>query len=370
MVESGWKSYNDDNNANNTRLYSANWHLLFQTSSPADHRSELMRYILITLVAALFMASLSGQTINLHVFDEAGLPVSNASTEIAYLMGSTADSHKGTTDQNGLYSAQGHAYVGVYLEVSKDGYYTDRVDTARKDTLPAGELVDLPLILRRIKTPVSLYARQVGVYGASTPIPVENQWVGYDFEVGDWIQPFGKGKTADIQFNFKTQFVGWKESDEMLAKSRGINSRLSEKEFRMFYGKWNAELGISFAKAKEGILQDKQDFLPYSALKLPSVAPKEGYQPIRQATANSYSPAPFDDEVGYFIRSRVKLDDNGNITSANYSKIIGDIRFSPVNGMMQFTYYYNPVANDQNLEFDTTKNLFPASTSGTNIGAP
>jgi hypothetical protein len=42
---------------------------------------------------------------------------------------------------------------------------------------------------------------------------------------------------------------------------------------------------------------------------------------------------------------------------ANCGKSDGDIRFWP-NGVLQFTYYFNPRPNDKNLEFDATRNLF------------
>jgi hypothetical protein len=35
-----------------------------------------------------------------------------------------------------------------------------------------------------------------------------------------------------------------------------------------------------------------------------------------------------------------------------------------------FTYYFNPVPNDRNLEFDLKKNLFPASFPGANVNDP
>jgi hypothetical protein len=31
-------------------------------------------------------------------------------------------------------------------------------------------------------------------------LPVQNEWLGYDFEVADWVAPHGKGKNVDILF--------------------------------------------------------------------------------------------------------------------------------------------------------------------------
>ncbi len=105
-------------------------------------------------------------------------------------------------------------------------------------------------------------------------------------------------------------------------------------------------------------------------MKLPHEAPVDGYQPTWHYTANTYSPTTLRDNVGFFLRTRVKLDENGNIISANYAKVIGDFRFSPANGAMQFLYYFNPVPNDRNLEFDPKRNLFPANFPGANVSDP
>ena len=45
-----------------------------------------------------------------------------------------------------------------------------------------------------------------------------------------------------------------------------------------------------------------------------------------------------------------KLDEHGNIISAQYGKIYGDF--------LSFTYYLNPTSNDRSIEFDPDKNLF------------
>ena len=50
------------------------------------------------------------------------------------------------------------------------------------------------------------------------------------------------------------------------------------------------------------------------------------------------------------LRVRTKADKSGKIESANYVKIYGEIP--------RFTYFFNPTANDQSIEFDPEKNLF------------
>jgi len=58
---------------------------------------------------------------------------------------------------------------------------------------------------------------------------------------------------------------------------------------------------------------------------------------------------------------RTVLDEKGNILSALYGKIHGDITVSGTlreTSKIIFTYYLNPTPNDRNIEFDPNKNLF------------
>ena len=66
------------------------------------------------------------------------------------------------------------------------------------------------------------------------------------------------------------------------------------------------------------------------------------------------------DAPGYFFRIRSVVGENGEIVSAYYGKIQGDILVTPINSkscLLRFTCYANPNSNDRNLEFDTRKNL-------------
>ncbi len=302
-----------------------------------------MKSILLHLVTvALLNAELMGQEIKyitLHVMDERRLPVENARAVISFVGAREDDEHIGPTDRDGRFFAQGKPLVGVYLAASKDGYYPARFDNSRSDHLPPDNTIEKVFVLPRVIKPIALLAKRSGGWGAELTVPAQNEWIGYDFETGDWMQPHGNGKTADLEFRFKTFFNGWKYSDKDMANSRRINGNLTEEVIRLNYGKWDGELDISFPGEKEGLYEETNGFLAYSKMKLPHEAPVDGYQPTWHYTANTYSPTTLRDNVGFFLRTRVKLDENGNIISANYAKVIGDFRFSPANGAMQFLYY-------------------------------
>jgi hypothetical protein len=105
-------------------------------------------------------------------------------------------------------------------------------------------------------------------------------------------------------------------------------------------------------------------------MKLPHLAPEAGYEPTRSSVVNgNFSPGR--EDIGLFLRTRVRRDGEGKIVSANYAKVIGDFRVStPGPGGFSLTYYFNPTPNDRNLEFDPDKNLFPKDKPGTNVYNP
>ena len=310
--------------------------------------------------------------VRLRVIEESGVPIHDAHAVISYVMGRDADEHIGLTDRDGYFLAQVKPLVGIYIAASKNGYYPASFDNARSDVLPPGNKIEKLFVLPRVINPTTLYVLRYEMRkDQKSPLFAElNKWLGYDLEIGDWIQPHGKGKTADLQFRFKTKFNGWKFSEKEMENSRRINSRLTEEELRFFFGRWDGELEISFPDEQEGLCEVNERFLSYSKMKLPHLAPVNGYQPTWRYTANTYSPVTAREDVGFFLRTRVKLQDNRNIISANYAKIVGDVHFSPANGSIRFLYYYNPVPNDRNLEFDPKRNLFPTDLPGSNVGDP
>jgi hypothetical protein len=332
------------------------------------------------VISGFFTGTLIGQNVRLHIIDETGAPVENARATISYVLGSTSDDHIGLTDHDGFYSAQGQALVGIYLEASKEGYYSARFDSSRSDRLPPGPNIEKLLVLPHVVKPIALYANYSydPVRGHSLKIPSRNKWIGYDFETSDWVQPYGKGIVTDIQFRFHNSFLGYddhiKDLNETIASSKRAyaarHEEWTEEEFKVRAGKWDGVLEISFPSEQEGLREEKDRFLSYSKLKLPREAPADEYQPTWRYSINSYSPTTLRDNVGFFIRTRVKLDKNGNIVSANFAKILGDFHFSPANGGIRFLYYFNPVPNDRNLEFDPKRNLFPTKFPGANVGDP
>jgi hypothetical protein len=315
---------------------------------------------------------LSGHEVRLRVVDESKEPIAGVQTLIAFttVVSGGAIKCEGLTDQHGIFSGSGRGEGPVLVRANKEGYYGAAFQKLTNDQ---NLDLDLTLILRKIIDPTPLHALRLDLHsGGSAPkLSIQNEWLDYDLAAGDWVKPRGKGEVADIRFKFRNEFKGWQMDDEKMAKTRAHHTsrNLSEDELRNFYGKFDGELEISFPGEKEGLVEERARFLPYSQLTMPHEAPLEGYAPTRRYAANTYALRSARENVGFFLRTRVKLDQNGKIISANYAKVTGDFQFD-ARGVVGLIYYFNPVPNDRNLEFDPKKNLFPSSHPGANVNDP
>jgi hypothetical protein len=323
------------------------------------------------LFLTLLIWPLFGYEVKVRVVDETGAPVVGAKTAIYFVNSIHDDKRDGVTDENGIFAARGKGTNSVGCIVTKDGHYPARVEGLSRD-----ENHDVGVVLPRILNPVPLYAWS-SRGGKSVIIPVQNEWVGFDFEAADWVAPRGKGKTADILFRFRNEFKGWSESrktlDERIEIHKALFDRLHQEwtmeKFKEVHGKWDGVLEISFPNEGDGIFEEKR-FLAYNTMKLPHRAPTDGYVPTWRYEVEDYKYTPIPTNFGFFMRTRVKRDPQGKVISANYAKTIGGFNVSPSNGLINFTYYFNPVTNDQNLEFDPKKNLFPKDEPGADVFEP
>jgi hypothetical protein len=324
------------------------------------------------LILMLLCSHLTAREVKVHVIDENGSPVAGAKSSIYFVNARHDERRDGVTDINGVSSANGSGTNSFGFIITKHGHYQARVEGLSKD-----EDHDVEVVLPRILNPIPLYA-QHGGSATAIAFPVQNEWVGFDLEVADWVAPHGKGKTADFLLRFKNEFKGWRNGleddiDAHIAATK--ESALLRKEewtmekFKINAGRWEGVMELSFPGEGEGLFEEKR-FLAYCPLKLPHLAPEEGYVPTRSFVVNgNFSPGR--EDIGLFLRTRVRRDKQGKMISANYAKVIGDFRVStPGPGGFSLAYYFNPAPNDRNLEFDSDKNLFPKEKPGTNVYDP
>ncbi len=148
----------------------------------------------------------AGIWIQLSVIDDGGAPVADADVRATLSFHDGFRHVQGRTDSLGNVSVRGMTTGDdIVLRIVKDGYYSSEYKTsylrfaenrAVEDGKwqPWGE--KRTLVLRKILHPVQLKR----FYGF-LDVPMTNEWIGLDLEIGDWIAPHGKGKTEDLQLN-------------------------------------------------------------------------------------------------------------------------------------------------------------------------
>lgn len=205
------------------------------------------------------------------------------------------------------------------------------------------------IVMREKKNPTALYVRRV-----NADIPARDVWLGYDLIIGDWLEPYGRGKSSDLQFRSSPVARRHKQKGEMETGVLEVN-----------FGQ-----NAGFVRVNE-----ENGWLAVSKLNMPHEAPEEGYakEILKIEKYPNGSCSELKKAKGYFFRCRAQF--NGEeLVSARYGKILGRFEFSPyiwdrprssddkeppqAFGKVNFVYYLNPKANERNLEFDLEKNLF------------
>lgn len=333
-----------------------------------------------TLIAALAVSLAACQSpaqvardLTLKVGDDIGRALVGAQATITFLdIRGKEHPHTGLTDANGEFGASTEMTIQAFLQASMPGHYAALVRSSDYYRIPIGKAT-VPVVLPRVLQPTPLHALRLDYL----ELPVQDQWLGYDLQVADFVPPHGKGKAADIRFKYRGEFMGYLVEGPKLESAREL-SRVSaqrggrtftEEDFKRSAGKWRGALEVSFPSEKEGVITETERYWFYGQLRLPHLAPEDGYAPALRYEATTNEPRPEPRRVGYFLRTRVQLDADGEIISANYAKIYDDIRFD-ARGSMSLWYYFNPMPNDRNLEFDPARNLFPQSMNGANVANP
>jgi len=316
---------------------------------------------------------MSGDPVLVSIRDLGGEPVAGAKATFWFRPLGKVDPQPVTvlSDESGMVSAEGDVRRGFGLRCEAVGHYPARIHDVSPDLPP------MEILLPKVLNPIPLHAAHANrVQGVIKSVPRLGVWVGYDLGRGDWTAPDGKGEYPDVLLKLTNQFSGYSLEKAQLDRAKEISKKAAaregrgwaEEELQKQIGRWESVLEIKFAAAKEGLLKVDERYLAYNRLKLPHRAPESEYIPSIRIAASTHEPNRGKD-VGYFLRTRVKLDEAGEIVSANYAKIYGEFVVDP-RGSVSFLYYFNPTPNDRNLEFDPSRNLFPPDFPGADVRDP
>jgi hypothetical protein len=287
---------------------------------------------------ALALSDASKATI--LVVDEEGAPIKGAIVGMGFEKntgwGTDATGKRGVTGVDGRFVAEGNCNGHITYGADKEGYYNSHYEYDFKDKGPLGWKPwnpELKVILRKIQNPVPMYARKVKI-----DLPVLGEEVGYDLIAYDFTPPYGRGTQADLVF----------KADKKVENKK----------------KYDSNLVISFSNKYDGIKLIKEDLQYGSELKLPRIAPFEGYFAKWSLSKSRYPnegvKVNFAQDDNYVFRVRSEEKD-GKFERAMYGKILGPISFGNITrrdtATIAFKYYLNPDYT-RNLEFDPERNLF------------
>ena len=279
----------------------------------------------------------------LKVRDDKGAPVPNASVCAGFDMLPKPHSVYGKTDTNGVCVVKGKTNGNkVVFLVGKAGYYGSRMEISY---VPMGKEHDVKdgkwqpygamenIELRKIRNPAHLSVAFERVFSNTKAI---NAWIGFDMEKRDFVQPHGKGENVDFEVFFDWDGKWFPDYTGM-----GKRIRFTDKFSGYYQCAVNAvsEFKGPYSALPDGLYQQEADFFE-----------RVIFDP--DSYGRRYERKSFDKSKCWVVRSRCKVDAEGNLLSAHYS-VIYNIEFGcDKDGIacICVTGAFNPTPNDTNLE--------------------
>jgi hypothetical protein len=263
---------------------------------------------------------------------------------------------EGKTDAQGVFRFRTTEELClIRLRAQKDGHYpTDADHQHGLGVMPTAR--DHRITLPKLTEEIPLCFKDVLLSTSKRNFALRT-WVGFDLAASDAVAPWGEGKVSDLRFWNEGEQVGWTLAEHVRRELRHDDDHrgISDEEFAVRFGKFRGTLRIGFAQPGDG-LQRTPAYWPASTLRMPALAPEEGYaHQLDQAFAPRPAPSMLEGQTGSYLRVRTRLGSDGKVLSANYAKVDGPIECGY--GWVAFRYYYNPVANDRRLVMDTDRNL-------------
>ena len=218
------------------------------------------------------------------------------------------------------------------------------------------DLDDIPATISKgffnLMTSVSNCTSKVMSYNEMTNNGVVkgNGVLEFDFLVGDWLPPVGKGKVADVRFERMPR----EDLGEGM-NGAGVKGRV-----------YRDSMTVSFLGGENGLVKVAESSSVTLRIR---TAPEGGYcdsYNCWEGVGRDLQPISSYDKLRDFcFRIRTRKNDKGEIVEAFYGKIYGDISFAPAFDPLEniasvcMLYYLNPTPLDRNLEWDMKTNLCP-----------
>ena len=280
--------------------------------------------------------------VEFKIIDDIGQPVAGAKVNVFFDMADLSKAREviGTTDTNGVCFVEEKTKGVLAIEVSRDGYYrsTDRISFITKGhhhEVKGGRWqpwgMQKEIVLKPCRNRVALHNSW-----KICDFPSTNVWFGYDFEKNDFVEPFGKGDASDIKLMFE-----WD------------GKNLGKQPSTALHVAFDGQFGGGYYAGKHC-----QSLFPYvySANTNDMFATKTIDYSHRfegvPGRGGKWIDNEFDESKSLIVRTRCKVDEEGNIVMANYANIT-KMEFSAGwegKGVFTIQYFFNPTPNDPNLE--------------------
>ena len=285
-----------------------------------------------------------------RVVDDTGTPITNTVVQGTWQNDYPRKTWKENfvTDDKGVFVAKGKVGGKFSCHIWRAGYYSscagvnfhwrEGVSPLVKDGKwqPYGEVKTI--ILKRKKNPIDLQCHVWGSCGYNAP--VTNEWVGLDFEKGQWCSPYGAGEHEDALVRFSGAVIDdftWDTVTEVSFTNVPYAGyyEMSKDVF--------SDMKSCYAASTNGAsyVDRTMTFISHGA---------RGISPNHQTTDKLA-------ENKYIVfRTRCVVDDEGKLVSAHYGKLMGEFN----GGFMALGFhcaygdqcgiFFNPTPNDPNLE--------------------
>lgn len=274
--------------------------------------------------------------VKFRIIDQDGVPILNAKIWGAFSANRSKDSVlvDGATNTNGEFTAQGKCNEFLRVDVTKEGYYhtEEKINfwSSKADPIvvdgkwqPYGET--RTVVLKRIKNPIRLRDPDAGY---RYKYPVSGEWTGFDLVSGDWMPPLGSGKCADMMIRYvrEPRPDGYfKSLDISFTNNPYAGVYLMDKDS-------HSEMDSVYEANTNG------EYV--GTLRYEFERTAKGNHVISELGSGQY----------LVFRIRTEVDDDGNLVSAHYGRIMGALQYLEKGGMVLGPVFFNPTPNDTNLE--------------------
>ncbi|MFA7054049.1 MAG: carboxypeptidase-like regulatory domain-containing protein, partial [Kiritimatiellia bacterium] len=177
--------------------------------------------------------------VTFHVVDTDGVSVPGALVLVSLNRPLGTAKNKGLTDDDGLFTADGLLLSELIYTVEKEGHYQTRQKFSFEGpgiiSLENGRNIPwnptLRVTLKEIRKPIPMYMKRAKII-----LPAKDMDFEYDFLAGDLVEPYGKGKTADIALRFRfdrprsPDFADFRQELEVKAVREGDGFLLKKKD--------------------------------------------------------------------------------------------------------------------------------------------